>query len=242
MGATPDTRFTDTMKKLLPLLLSLALQPGLIFASEASTPYTCDDGSKMSVALSSNTEGRPLASLNIAGNDFNLALIPSASSAHYRGDGANFYSQGDNAIFDDGKGLMRRCTRGDALPAQITNPTPAAPSSFVDISGSVTYRLRMALPPDAVLTVRAQESSRAGAKARTLAEQTMELGGQQAPIAFQLTVDRDLLGKKSRLTMAARIERRGKLLFINDMAYPVKIDGGKGHVEMQLRQVSAPRI
>ena len=77
--------------------------------------------------------------------------------------------------------------------------------------------------------------------ARTLAEQTIELGGQQVPINFQLTVDRDLLGKKARITLAARIAVHGKLLFINDTAYPVKIEAGKGHVDMQLRQVSASR-
>jgi putative lipoprotein len=74
-----------------------------------------------------------------------------------------------------------------------------------------------------------------------LAEQTIELAGQQVPINFQLTVDRDLIGKKARLTLAARIERRGKLLFINDQSYPVKLIDGKSHSEMILRQVGAAR-
>ena len=226
------------MKK---LLFILALMPGLVLADQAASTYTCDNSSKIVANYSTNSEGRPLVSLSIAASTFNLALIPSASGTHYRGDGANFYTRGDDAMFDDGSGQIRRCTLGDKPPATAPQVTPAAVSSFVDISGSVTYRQRIALPPDAILTVRVQDTSRADAKARTLAEQTIELGGQQVPINFQLTVDRDLLGKKARITLAARIESHGKLIFINDTAYPVKIDAGKGHVDMQLRQVSAPR-
>lgn len=237
MGNTPQNNITDPMKK---LLTTLALIPGLLFASEPAT-YTCDDGSKMSVVISADPDGRPLATLDIRGNSQTLALIPSASGTHYRGDGANFYTKGDDAIFDDGKGQMRRCTRGDAPPPVPAQAQPPAVSSFVDIGGSVTYLQRSALPPDAVLIIRVQDTSRADAKARTLAEQTIELAGQQVPIAFQLTVDRDLLGKKARITLAARIERRGKLLFINDHSYPVKLVDGKSHSEMILRQVGAAR-
>ena len=238
MATTPQNPFAEPMKK---LLITLALLPSLAFAGEPATTYTCDDGSKMSVAMSADPDGRPLATLNIGGNSQTLALIPSASGTHYRGDGANFYTKGDDAIFDDGKGQMRRCTRGDAPPPLPAQAQPPAVSSFVDIGGSVAYLQRIALPPDAVLIVRVQDTSRADAKARTLAEQTIELAGQQVPINFQLTVDRDLIGKKARLTLAARIERRGKLLFINDQSYPVKLIDGKSHSEMILRQVGAAR-
>ena len=237
MATTPQNPFVEPMKK---LLITLALLPSLAFAGEPATTYTCDDGSKMSVAMSADPDGRPLATLNIGGNSQTLALIPSASATHYRGDGANFYTKGDDAIFDDGKGQMRRCTKGDNPTPVAQSPAPAV-SSFVDIGGSVAYLQRIALPPDAVLIVRVQDTSRADAKARTLAEQTIELAGQQVPINFQLTVDRDLIGKKARLTLAARIERRGKLLFINDQSYPVKLIDGKSHSEMILRQVGAAR-
>ena len=238
MGLAPKNTFADSMKK---LLIALALLPALSFADEPTTTYTCDDGSKMSVAISANPDGRPLALLNIGGNSQTLALIPSASGTHYRRDGANFYTKGNDAIFDDGKGQMRRCTRGDTPPPAPAKAQPPALSSFVDIGGSVSYLQRIALPPDAVLIVRVQDTSRADAKARTLAEQTIELAGQQVPIAFQLTVDRDLLGKRARISLSARIERGGKLLFINDKAYPVKLVDGKSHNEMTLRQTGVPR-
>jgi putative lipoprotein len=237
MATTPQNSLADLMKK---LLITLALLPGLSFAGDPATTYTCDDGSKMTVAISADPDGRPLATLNIGGKSQTLALIPSASGTHYRGDGANYYSKGDDAIFVDEKDKMRRCTKGDNPPQVAKSPAPAV-SSFVDIGGSVTYLQRIALPPDAVLIIRAQDTSRADAKAITLAEQTIELAGQQVPINFQLTVDRDLIGKKARLTLSARIERRGKLLFINDKAYPVKLIDGKSHSEMILRQVGGAR-
>lgn len=222
------------MKKLLCLL---ALLPNLLFANEAVT-YSCDDGSKILATFSKNSEERPLATLSISGTVRVLALIPAASGAHYRGDGFNFYSKGQNAILEDDKGSMRRCTVGDTPPAA---PAPAAVSSFVDITGSVAYLQRIALPPDAILTIRVQDTSRAGAKALTLAEQTIELAGQQVPVAFNLIVDRDLIGKRARLTVAARIENHGKLLFISDKVYPVKLVDGKSHSELILRQVSTKR-
>jgi putative lipoprotein len=235
------------MKKMLLILALLpgiipGIIPGIVLAANPSSTYTCDDRSKIEVTYLTNSEGRPLATLNVAGKSLNLALIPSASGTHYRGDGANFYTRGDDAILEDGTAQIRRCTLGDKPPAIAPQPAPpVAVSSFVDISGSVAYRQRIALPPDAILTVRVQDTSRADSKARTLAEQTIELAGQQVPINFQLTVDRDLMGKKARITLAARIESRGKLLFISDKVYPVNIEAGKSHIDMQLRQVSAPR-
>ena len=222
---------------MIKILCLLALVPTLLFANEAVT-YSCDDGSKILATFSNNAEGRPLVTLGIAGKTHELALIPAASGAHYRGDGLNFYSKGPDAIFEDAKGLMRRCTVGDTPPPA---PPPAAVSSFIDITGSVAYRQRIALPPDAILTIRVQDTGRADAKALTLAEQTIELAGQQAPIAFNLLVDRDLVGKRARLTLAARIESRGKLIFISDKVYPVKLVDGKSHSDLMLRQVSTKR-
>lgn len=226
------------MKKLIALL---AVIPGFLQANEAFS-YACDDGSKISAVFSKNSEGRPLATLNLADNSKTLALIPAGSGSHYRGEGLNFYIKGNDAIFEDGNGVMRRCTVGDTPPAPPAKPQPPAVSSFLDIGGSVSYRQRIALPPDAILTIKVQDTSRADAKALTLAEQTIELAGQQVPIAFNLVVDRDLIGKKrARITLSARIEQQGKLLFINDKSYPVKLVDGKSHTDMLLRQVSERR-
>jgi len=92
-----------------------------------------------------------------------------------------------------------------------------------------------------VLIVRIQDVSRADAPARILAEQRIELAGRQVPISFQTTVDRDLIGKRARITAAARIERGGKLLFISDKSYPVIRNGQAVPVEMTLKQVTSAK-
>ncbi len=71
--------------------------------------------------------------------------------------------------------------------------------------------------------------------ARQLAEQRIELAGQQLPIPFTTTIDRDLIGKKARITVSARIEHQGKPLFVSDKIYPALINGQPQPQEINLR-------
>jgi len=113
--------------------------------------------------------------------------------------------------------------------------SPAAASSFIQVGGSVSYLSRIALPPDAILTIRVLDIARAGAPARVLAEQRYELNGAQVPIPFSTTLDRDLIGKKARLSVQARIEHRGKLRFVSDKTYPPLKDGQPVPVDIVLK-------
>ena len=116
-----------------------------------------------------------------------LPQVPAASGALYRADAISLHTKGDDALFDDGRNPLRRCTSGE-LPtsANVVQP-PAASANFVEFSGSVAYMARMALPPDAVLIIRIQDTGRADGKALTLAEQRIELAGQQVPIPVSYT-------------------------------------------------------
>lgn len=219
-------------------LLPLLLLPLGAFAADERLSYTCDDDSRFEVALSTGSDGRPQATLHSTAGDLTLPQVAAASGALYRAENIALHTRGDEAIFEDGHGNTRRCKQGSAAPAQAANPPPAV-SSFLDIEGSVSYRQRIALPPDAVLIIRVQDTARAGARARTLAEQRIELGGRQVPVAFATTIDRDLIGKSARITVSARIERRGKLLFINDKAYPALRNGAPSPVDIQLKQVGS---
>ena len=57
------------------------------------------------------------------------------------------------------------------------------------VVGTVTYRHRIALPPDAVVEVRLQDTSRAGAAARTVGQTTIATSGAQVPIPFRIEFD-----------------------------------------------------
>lgn len=219
--------------KYLPLLLL----PLTALAASERLPYGCDDGSRIDLSFSTGSDGRPQATLHFADGDLTLPQVPAASGALYRADDIRLHTMDNAAIFDDGKGNVRRCTQGATPPAQAT-ATPPAASSFLDISGSVSYRQRMALPPDAILVIRVQDTARPGARARTLAEQRIELGGRQVPVAFSTTIDRDLIGKSARVTVSARVESRGKLLLVSDKAYPALRNGEPNPVDIQLKQVA----
>jgi len=208
-----------------PLLLSVPLAAGERLA------YTCDNGSRFELGFSTSTDGRPQATLYFSDDTVTLPQVPAAAGALYRAGDIRLHHQGDEVRLEDDKGNSRLCRQGDTPP--LTSLPPAAPSSFIDIAGSVAYRTRQALPPDAVLVVRIVDRSRG----LTLAEQRLELAGQQVPIPFAATIDRDLLGKKSRVVVNARIERRGRPLFISDKAYPALRDGQPQALDIQLKPV-----
>ena len=216
-------------------LLPFLLLPLTALAAGERLPYACDNGSRIDISFTPAGDGPPQATLHFSDSELTLPQVPAASGALYRADNIRLQTQGEEAIFDDGKGNTRRCTQGTTPPPQAT-ATPAT-SSFLDIAGSITYRQRIALPPDAILIVRVQDVARAGGRARQLAEQRIELNGQQVPIPFAATIDRDLIGKKAQVTVSARIERRGKLLFVSDKPYPALHNGQPLHVAMQLKQV-----
>lgn len=211
------------------LLTALLLPPTALAAGERLA-YTCDNGSRFDLDFSPAADGRPQASLHFADDTVTLPQVPAASGALYRAGDIRLHTQGDEAQLEDGQGNRRLCKRGDTPPP---TSAPAAPSSFLDIAGSVAYRSRQALPPDAVLVVRIVDQSRG----LTLAEQRSELAGRQVPIPFAAPIDRDLLGKKSRVVVSARIERRGQPLFVSDRAYPALRDGQPQALAIQLKPV-----
>ena len=224
-------------RRLVPLLCLLVF--AIAHAQSERVTYTCDDGSRFAAEFTTGGAGRPQATLFLEGREITLPLVPAASGALYRDGALRLHTKGADAMFEDGTSPLRRCTSSDAPSAP--EPAPGAASSFVDIAGSVAYLARSALPPDAVLIVRAQDTSRADAPALTLAEQRIGLAGNPLPVRFRLTVDRDLIGKNAQITVAARIERKGKLLFISDSIHRAFSDGQPRQVDIRLVPVGSAK-
>jgi uncharacterized lipoprotein YbaY/uncharacterized membrane protein/heat shock protein HslJ/membrane-bound inhibitor of C-type lysozyme len=87
-----------------------------------------------------------------------------------------------------------------------------APDSRV--SGAVVYRERMALPPNATVTVRLQDVSQADAPAELLAEQTIAPSGRQVPIPFELRYSSGRIDPRHHYAVRAEIrDADGTLLF-----------------------------
>jgi putative lipoprotein len=94
------------------------------------------------------------------------------------------------------------------------------------VTGTVTYRQRIALPEDAIVTVQIQDTSRADAPAEVIGEQIIETNGRQVPIPYSVSYDPDVIVENHTYTMSARItDGQGTLLFINDTSIPVITKG-----------------
>lgn len=140
-------------------------------------------------------------------------------------------------------GLLAACTTGPALQPAASSvaavPVAPAASSGVRVSGTISYLQRVALPPDSDVIVQLRDVSRVDAKADILAEQRFTTRSQ-VPLPFELMVEPAKIDPRMRYAVAARIERGGKLMFINDKLYPVLTQGHGSRVEMVLHMVARP--
>ena len=84
------------------------------------------------------------------------------------------------------------------------------------ISGTVSYRERIALPENAVVTVTLEDISLADAPSTVIATQEFTADGKQVPFAFELSYDNNKIQPNHRYNMRATIHVDGKLRFTTD--------------------------
>lgn len=96
----------------------------------------------------------------------------------------------------------------------------------VSVTGNISYRERMALPPTAQVEIQLADVSLMDAPSRTIAQQSFTADGRQVPFAFSLTVDQRKLDPRNSYAVSARItDASGKLMFITDTRNSVTFDG-----------------
>jgi uncharacterized lipoprotein YbaY len=105
------------------------------------------------------------------------------------------------------------------------------------VTGTVTYRQRMALSPNAVVEVKLLDVSRADAPAVTIAQQTIRPAGRQVPIKFEIQYDPGHIDQRHRYTIQPRILKDGQLQFINTKAYPVITGGNPNTIAVIVKPV-----
>ena len=121
------------------------------------------------------------------------------------------------------------------LPGAATaTPQPAATAS---VTGTVTYRERLALPPNAVVRVGLQDISLADAPAIVLSEQLIVTGGRQVPIPFALDYDPAGIDPRFTYAVSARITVDSQLRFISTTATLVITRGYPTDVEIVVQPV-----
>ena len=110
-------------------------------------------------------------------------------------------------------GLAPLVLGGLLMPAAVA-------AEEVSITGEVSYRERIALPPNAILTVRITDVSLSDAPESVVAEQKIDPAGQ-VPIKFEIKLDLALVQPNVNYALQARITVDDRLWFTNDERYPV---------------------
>ncbi|MGN8245694.1 YbaY family lipoprotein [Cellulomonas soli] len=110
-------------------------------------------------------------------------------------------------------------------PRHAELPTHLDADGPLVVTGAVTYRQRIALPPRSVVTVTVEDSSRADAPARALGRSVIDAQHHQVPVPFEVVVDRSELDPHTRLALRARIDGPEGLLWVSDTHIPVPLDG-----------------
>ena len=134
--------------------------------------------------------------------------------------------------------LLASCTASPTRPADAPALNTATSAAAQDsVTGTVTYRERMTLPPTAVLRVQLQDASLQDVAATVLDSVTIRPQGRQVPLAFTLRYNPNQIREGGIYVVRARIEDGGRLLYLHDEAYPVLTNGQPRQVQIVLRRV-----
>lgn len=105
------------------------------------------------------------------------------------------------------------------------------------LTGSVTYRERMALPDNAQITVAIEDISIADRAAVAVGQTSFSANGKQVPFTFSIPYRSDQVLAGRTYAVRARIMADGKLLFSSTAANVVRLDGQDLPVQMVLQRI-----
>ena len=136
--------------------------------------------------------------------------------------------------------LAAAACQSEPGPSNAKWEVPSGREPNASVSGTVAYRERLALSPDAMLIVELRDVSYADAAAPLIARQTIS-GPGQVPIKFKVGYNSQDIDSRNRYSISARIvESDGRLAFTNDTAYEVVTHGNPDKVDMLLVLVEPP--
>src|SRR5688500_5207934 len=116
-------------------------------------------------------------------------------------------------------------------------------ASAREITGAVTYRERIALPPNAVVTVRLEDIGAADRATELVSELRFVTGTQQVPFSFRLPYVDSAIQRGRRYQVRASIHSESQLMFASSAAYNVISNGvRKANIAVQRVAPSANLI
>jgi putative lipoprotein len=111
-----------------------------------------------------------------------------------------------------------------------------------EITGTITYRERIALPPDAVIKIKLLDVSRQDTAAIEIASQSLTTTGEQVPISFALPYDASKIQEQQTYVVRAEIYLNDQLSFTTTQIYPVITRGHSNEVNLVLSKISPSTI
>ncbi len=122
-------------------------------------------------------------------------------------------------------------------PSTTTGATPPPPAT-AKVTGTVTYLERIALPPDAVVTIRLVDVSRADAPAVVLGAVTLSAANGSVPLPFTIAYDPTKIQPQGTYAVQADIkDASGVLLFRNTTQTPVITNGNPTTVNVVMQKI-----
>ncbi len=114
----------------------------------------------------------------------------------------------------------------------------AALVSAGEVTGKVSYRERIALPPNSIVTVRLEDATRADAPAGLISESKFVTGRNQVPFSFKLPYVDSAIQRNLQYFVRATIHSDGKLIYTSTEAYPV-INNGVKKLDVRLMRIQS---
>jgi putative lipoprotein len=105
------------------------------------------------------------------------------------------------------------------------------------LTGTVAYRERVALPPDAAAEISLIDATIQDKAATVVAKTTVKSEGKQVPLAFTLRYDAGRIDKKHLYTVRAVIRSGDELLWTTDIVRAVITQGNPTDVALMLTRV-----
>jgi putative lipoprotein len=103
------------------------------------------------------------------------------------------------------------------------------------VTGTVSYRERIALPPDAVVLVQLRDVSLMDVAAKLISEQIIK-PEHSVPIPFSLPYAPQDIDERMTYSVFATIRSGDRLLFVSDRSYQVLTRGHSDYIDLILVQ------
>lgn len=107
------------------------------------------------------------------------------------------------------------------------------------VTGTLAYRERIVLPPDAAIDVRLEDTSLQDAPAKLVSESIFAAEGKQVPISFQVSYNPADINPAHTYQLRANITVNGTKTFASTTAYPVITQGAPMQANIMLQPVQA---